>query len=103
MTPQDSQSLVIGSLSVAGAIVAANSIAQGEAPDFGQVVGFTFVALGLGTAAMFAPDLAGSMAVLVLTSAVFIYGEPALDAIASTTKASKATNPKKNPGRTVTA
>ena len=91
MNEERGQSLVVGCLAASAAIVAANAIAEGHAPAFRQLAGFTFAAVGLGTLAMVAPDLAGSLSMLVLTSALFLYSGPMLDAVKATTTAATST------------
>lgn len=80
-----SQELIIGSLTGVAVVAVASSLAQGEAPAGSVVVGTAFAGIGLATLNMFAPELAGSFAVLMLVSAVFYYGGPALDAVTSLT------------------
>jgi hypothetical protein len=77
--------LVVGSLAAAAAMAAGNAIVNGAPPAPRQIVGFTFVAVGLSVGAMFAPGLAGGMAVLVAVSAAFVYGQPLWDTLSSVT------------------
>lgn len=78
------QQLIVGCLT-ATAVVAAGSTAfdgDGRGPGMRLVVGVSVAAATLATVNMFAPDIAGGMAVLVLTTTVFVYGGPLFDAIA---------------------
>lgn len=75
--------MVVGCLAATGAVVVGNAIVEGDPPSFRQIVGFTFTATGLATAALVAPELAASFSVLILTSAVFVYGTPLWDALSS--------------------
>lgn len=92
MTEDRAQQLVIGCLAASAVIAAGNSIADGHAPAARQLVGFGFVAVGLATASMFAPGLAGGMAVLVLTSTALLYGTPLYEAVTGVTSTSTTTN-----------
>jgi len=88
------QGVIIGCMAATGVIAAGDAIAEDHMFTFRQGVGFMFVSFGLATGALFAPELAASMAVLTLTSAVFLYGQPLLDAVTTvtggtTTKAGK--------------
>lgn len=85
MNEDRSQQLIVGCLAAAGAIAAGNAIAEGHAPELRQLVGFSFVAVGLATGSMFAPGLAGSAAVLILTTSIFLYAGPLLDAVTGST------------------
>lgn len=78
------QQLIVGCLT-ATAVVAAGSSAfdgDGKGPGMRLVVGVSVAAATLATVNMFAPEVAGGMAVLVLTTTVFVYGAPLFDAIA---------------------
>lgn len=81
MSPDNAQGMVVGCLAASGAIAVGNAIIEGHAPSFRQLAGFTFTAVGLAAGAMVAPDLAASFSVLILTSAVFVYGTPLFDAL----------------------
>ena len=80
--------LVVGCLAATAAIGAGNAIVAGHAPPARQVVGITFAAVGLSVGAMFAPGIAGGLAVLVLTTTALVYGGPVWDAITSATTTS---------------
>lgn len=86
MSEQRGQELIVGSLAATAAIAAASSLADGEAPSIRLVAGVAFAGVGLATVNMFAPKLAGQFAVLILTTTVFLYGGPAMDAITNLTK-----------------
>lgn len=91
MNEDRAQGLVVGCLAAAAVIGAGNAIAEGQAPSARQLVGFGFVAVGLATASMFAPDLAGGMAALVLVSTAFLYGTPLYDAVSGVTSSTSPT------------
>lgn len=86
MNQERSQQLVIGCLAASAAIAAGNAVAEGQAPEARQIVGFAFAGIGLATLSMFAPGLAGGMAALVLTTSVFVYGAPLYDAVTDATE-----------------
>lgn len=75
------QELIVGCVAASAAIATASTLADGEAPGIRLVAGVGVTAVGLATVNMFAPGLAGSFAVLMLTTTVFVYGGPAMDAI----------------------
>lgn len=81
MTPDAAQGMVVGCLAATGAVAVGNAIVQGHPPTFRQLAGFALTTTGLATAAVVAPDLAASFSVLILTSAVFVYGTPLWDSI----------------------
>lgn len=83
--------LVVGCLAATAAIGVGNAVVSGTPPAPRQLVGLTFVAVGLGVGAMFAPGLAGGVAVLVLTTTALVYGRPLWDAISTVTAAPTAT------------
>lgn len=86
------QAMVVGCLAASGAVAIGNDIVAGHAPAFKQLAGFAFTATALATLAIPAPDLAAGFAVLILTSAVFVYGTPVLNAVGTFTNAAD-TNP----------
>jgi hypothetical protein len=85
MNEQRAQELIVGCMATAAVIGVGSSLAQGEGISGRMVFGFGFATLGLAAGAMFSPGLAGSFAVLVLTSAAFIYGQPLYDAVTTQT------------------
>lgn len=93
MSEDRAQGLVVGCLAASAVIGAGNAIAEGHAPSARQLVGFSFVAVGLATASMFAPNLAGGMAALVLVSSVFLYSEPLYQAVSGVVGTSSTTSP----------
>ena len=84
-TTDQANTTVITSLAVAGALILVRDAHDGTVPGARVIVGLVFTGVGLGTLAQFAPKLASSFGLLLLTSAVFVYGGPALTAIAATT------------------
>lgn len=85
MNEQRGQQLIVGCLAGAAAVAAVSAMADGEAPGMRLAIGAFGTGIGLATVNMFAPNLAGSMAVLILTTTVFVYGEPALKAVSRLT------------------
>lgn len=81
MNENRAQELVVGCLAATGVVAAGSALASGQVPGMRLVVGFAFTGAALATASMFAPDLAGSFAVLILTTSVFLYGRPLMDAV----------------------
>lgn len=81
MNESRAQELVVGCLAASAVVAAGSQLATGTTPGLKLVVGFGFTGAVLATASMFAPDLAGSMAALILTSTVFLYGAPLMDTI----------------------
>lgn len=92
-TTAQANTTVVTSLAVAGALILVRNANDSTMPAARVAIGLLFTGVGLGTVAQFAPKLASSFALLILTSAVFVYGGPALAAIAH------ATTPTKPPGR----
>lgn len=85
MYENNAQQLVVGCLSATAAVAAASTLADGEVPGMRLVVGLAFTGMGLATVAMVAPELAGGLSVLILTTTVFVYGEPLMNAVTSFT------------------
>lgn len=81
----DPQTVIVTAVAVSGAVVLANDAATGTRPTVRFAVGLGASALALAVLAQFAPALAQGFAVLLLTTTVFVYGGPALDAITKTT------------------
>lgn len=76
-----SQELVVGCLAASAAVAAGSSLADQKLPGIRLVVGLAFTGVGLATVSMVAPELAGSFSVLILTTTVFLYGQPLMDTI----------------------
>lgn len=91
MTEDKAQQLVVGCLAGVAVIGAGNAIVGGNPPATRQLVGLTFVAVGLGVGSMFAPGLAGGAAVLMLTTTALVYGGPLWDAVTSATSSTSST------------
>jgi hypothetical protein len=85
MLEQRAQELVVGCLAASAAVAAGSSLASGNVPGMRLVVGIAFTGAGLATVSMVAPDLAGSFAVLILTTTVFLYGGPLMEAVTAAT------------------
>lgn len=90
-----SQELVVGCLAASAVVAAGSTLADGEAPGIRLLIGGAGTAVGLAVVSMFAPDLAGSFAVLILTATVFNYGAPFMDAVVEFTR-----KPKRNDKQT---
>lgn len=84
-----SQELIVGCLAATATIAAGSSLASGNMPGLRLVVGLAFTGVGLATASMVAPELAGSLAVLILTTTVFVYGGPLMEAVTSLTSGTR--------------
>jgi hypothetical protein len=92
-----SQELVVGCLAGTAAVAAGSDLASGQVPGLRLVIGLAFTGVGLATASMFAPDLAGTFAVLILTTTVFVYGGPLMDAVTHLTSNPQPTGTVKRP------
>jgi hypothetical protein len=79
------QELIVGCLAASAAVAAGSSLATGHVPGLRLVVGLAFTGVGLATVSMLAPDLAGGFAVLILTTTIFVYGTPLMDAVTGLT------------------
>lgn len=86
MNQQRSQQLIVGCLAASAAVAAGSSLADGDVPGLRLLVGVAFTGAGLATVSMFSPDLAGAFSVLILTTTVFVYGKPFMDAVTTMTK-----------------
>lgn len=86
------QTLVVTTMAVSGALLVVRAAQKSEPPPIRAGVGTLFAGVGLTTLAQFAPKLAAPMALLWLTSSVFVYGEPALRSITTATAAPKPTS-----------
>src|SRR5689334_2685967 len=82
-----SQELIVGCLAASAAVAAGSGLADDDdtTPGFRLVLGVTVTGIGLAAVSMFNPDLAGAFATLVLTTTVFVYGGPAMEAISRLT------------------
>ena len=92
MNQDRSQQLVVGCLAGVAVIGAGNAVVAGSPPSPRQLVGLTFVAVGLGVGTMFAPGLAGGAAVLMLTTTALVYGGPLWDAVSTATSSTSPTS-----------
>ena len=101
---QTAQTLTVTTMAVCGALLAVRAAQEGHAPSARAGVGILFAGVGLTTAAQFAPRFVGPVALLWLTSSVFVYGEPALRAIGTAVAPPKpaADLSGKSPGTTYT-
>lgn len=83
----------MGALAASAVVSAGSRLATHQTPGIRFVVGYAATGLGLATTSMVAPGLAGSLALLILTTTVFVYGEPFMDAITNLTSSSSGTGP----------
>lgn len=88
-TEHRAQELVVGCLAATAAVAAASTLASGDVPGIRMVTGLAFTGMTLAAASMFAPDIAGGLAVLILTTTVFVYGKPLADAVTTLTGSDK--------------
>lgn len=79
------QELIVGCMATSAVVGVGSALANGEGISARMVFGFGFTTIGLAAGAMFAPGVAGTFAVLVLTSSVFLYGQPLYDAVIAQT------------------
>lgn len=83
MTTERAQSLVITAFAASGALVLIKHASADELPPGRFVIGTGIAAVMLATLAQVLPDLAGALAVLILTTAALVYGGPAWKTISS--------------------
>lgn len=82
MNQLKAQTTIVTTMAVAGGLIVVKAASEGHAPTTRQVVGVTVAGIGLSAfATVGSPQIAGSVALLWLTSAVFIYGGPAISAL----------------------
>lgn len=89
MTTDLANAHIVTALGVSGALVLVKAGAADELPPVRTWIGLTFAGVGLAVLAQTWPDLAGGIAILMITTSVFVYGKPAWDAISKATKAPK--------------
>lgn len=104
---QTAQTLTVTTMAVCGALLCVRAAQEGHAPSARAGVGILFGGVAMTTAAQFAPRLVAPLALLWLTSSVFVYGEPALSAIGTAVAPPKAAKAPadlsgKSPGTTYT-
>ena len=71
----------MGCLAASAVVSAGSRLATHNMPGIRFVVGYAATGLGLATASLMAPGLAGTTALLILTTTVFVYGQPFMDAV----------------------
>lgn len=81
MNEQRAQQLVVGSVAATAMVSGANYLVRDETPGMRWIIGVTGSAIGLAIVAMFAPQLAAGLAVLLLATTVFVYGGPVWEAV----------------------
>jgi hypothetical protein len=94
MTIDAANAHIVTAIGVSGALVLVKAGASADLPPVRTWIGLTFAGIGMAVLAESSPNLAGSLALLMLTTSVFVYGKPAWDAIATATGAPKHTPPK---------
>lgn len=85
MSTDKANAHIVTAIGVSGALVLVKAGAADELPPVRTWVGLTFAGVGLAVLAQSQPNLAGGMALLMLTTSVFVYGKPAWDAISDAT------------------
>lgn len=76
MNPDNAQATVVTAMAVTAGVRVADAAMHQEAPPARVLLGLGFSTLVLAAMAMWAPALAAALALLVTTSAVFVYGGP---------------------------
>lgn len=85
MSTDTANAHIVTAIGVSGALVLVKAGAADELPPIRTWIGLTFAGVGLAVAAQTSPELAGGLALLMLTTSVFVYGKPAWDAISAAT------------------
>lgn len=84
MTTERANALIVTALTVSSGLVVVREAADGDgAPPARFVIGVCLAGVALGVTAQLAPQLAGGLALLMLTTSVLVYGGPAFDVIGS--------------------
>lgn len=76
MTPDKAQSGVVTAMAITAGIRVTSSAINHQTPTARTLIGLGFSTLVLAAMAMYAPALAASMALLVVTTSAFVYGGP---------------------------
>jgi len=79
------QQLAATAVLVAGGLTVVSYVADRQTPPLRVGLGVVIAGVCLSTLAEVAPDVAGPLAILVLTSAVFVHGGPAARAFTRAT------------------
>lgn len=85
LTTDQANAHIVTAIGVSGALVLVKAGAKSEMPPVRTWIGLTFAGVALATLAQSEPNIAGGVAMLMLTTSVFVYGKPAWDAIANAT------------------
>lgn len=85
MSTDKANAHIVTALGVSGALVLIKAGAENDLPPVRTWIGMTFAGISLAVLAQSWPDLAGPLALLVITTSVFVYGKPAWDAISKAT------------------
>lgn len=95
MDQQRAQQLVVGCMAATGIVTSSALLADDKAVGIKVMIGVGGSALLLSVGAMFAPDLAGQLAVLVLVTSAFVYGAPLWNSLSDLTAATPETPTRK--------
>jgi hypothetical protein len=86
MTADVANAHIVTAIGVSGALVLVKAGAADEMPPVRTWIGLTFAGVGMAVMAETSPNIAGGLALLMLTTSVFVYGKPAWDAITNATQ-----------------
>lgn len=81
------QQFIVGAMTATGVIAAGEAIAEGSPPMARTFIGYAGACLGLGVVALWAPDLAASLAGLVLVATIFTKSDTLMSGIIQITGA----------------
>jgi hypothetical protein len=93
-TTDQANAHIVTAIGVSGALVLVKAGAKAEMPPVRTWIGLTFAGVALATLAQSEPNIAGGIALLMLVSAVFVYGGPAWVAISGATGGKGSSKPK---------
>lgn len=89
MNTGQANGIVVTSLFVTGTLVVVKGSVTGQPPPLRFVFGLTITGVGLAALSQLgAPELAASLALLVVATSAVVYGGPAWDALSRATNAS---------------
>jgi hypothetical protein len=86
MTADIANAHIVTAIGVSGALVLVKAGAADQMPPVRTWIGLTFAGVGMAVMAETSPNIAGGLALLMLTTSVFVYGKPAWDAITTATE-----------------
>lgn len=76
MTPDKAQATVVTAMAMTAGLRVASSAVDHQTPTARTLIGLGFSTLVLAAMAMWAPALAASLSLLVLSTSAFVYGGP---------------------------